>query len=211
MFCNLLFLVIFLLCPAYSHNNLEKSKLCILDEVLRFCEGNGKKYITITSIHSSKQTMHQAQILLSLSQQRKMYAKVTSWHEVVTQMNTDSVNGQMMDMTIILTSCKEVMDRERVMQLVETISETKIRSCILAVIPANYTIHQDGSSSYRETKFDVLYSVLSEWQRNAFFYVTFESKIKDRRIWNQIITLRGDAQVIVNEMEFEHDYRVIER
>ena len=208
LFCQLIFLVcahshIFWVKPRKSD---FKPNIAILENVLNFCEANGKKFITVTSYSKKPDNniSRQKAILFALAKKRKVYTRFLLFHEAMML-----INMQEIDTTIILTNYKNIVDDEVIEKYLKLTSQTKIRSAIW-VMSRNEVL----ASRPHHPKLDFLLPSLSKLRMNMFFYVVYDYTMEDESIgvvWNQIITLQDDPKVIVNELVFDNEYRIIER
>ena len=213
MYLKLLYPFTFLICVfssvciVTSSKSIMKRNVAILDNVLNFCESNGIFFITLTSYskHVDKQVLRQKATLFSLAQKRKMYTRFLSFYQALSQ-----INFQEIDKTIILTNYKSILSEDgNTNEYLKLISQTKIRSSILVI-----STTEDTSSQDKQFKLDSIFPALSKLQVNMFFYVVHDYIMENGNIgfvWNQIITLQNDRQVIVNELVFDSEQRIIER
>ena len=196
-----------LLC-SYSTSCKKERNNALLENLLNFCEANGKKFITVTSILNDKEmpTFRQISVLFSLTQKRKIFTRFLPFNEVISQANFKAIES-----TIILTNYKNIQDENNSVvlgQYMKLISKTKVRSSILVI--SNFS---EGIGN-NEIKLGVINDALSMLRKNMFFYVLYDDMLNNgtfRFVWNQVITLQNDPKVVFNELLFDSESRVLER
>ena len=195
-----------IICIVASKKSVMKRNVAILDNVLKFCEANGKKFITVTSYskHVDMNILHQKHILFALAQKRKMYIRFLTFDEAMSLINVREI-----DNTIVLTNYKSILsDSGAADEYLKLISQTKIRSSMLVIS----TI--EDTSLAEQFKLDFIFHALSDLQMNMFFYIVHDYVMENGAVgflWNQVITLQNNEKVIVNELLFDIEYRIIER
>ena len=205
----------FLICTYFlvwygsaSEHPAIKPKLAILNNVLMFCEANGKKFVTVTSYSERRDNstiIYPISTLFTLTKQRKLYTRYLRVEEARSHINMPKI-----DSTIILVNYQiiENNDTSVINDIIRVISRTKIRSSIL-VISTNV-----GAGRNIKIKIDAIISALSECQQNMFFYVVHDYVMKNGSIgflWNQLITLQNNPKVISNSIVFDSEYKIVER
>ena len=189
-----------------------KSNANFIDDILRFCESNGKKYSSVTSFthNLDRKTIRQRELLFSLAQRRKMYTRfLSSFSNAKDLIARDFARRRSVDRidsTIIFTSNEEIVDKKIAEEYLKLISQTKIRSSILVI--------GGDVSNPKPFNIDILTSILTQLQENIFFYVVYANKMKNGTIgmiWNQVIMLQNNPKVIVNKLAFDESYRIVER
>ena len=182
-----------------GHRKLP-SRLLILDNVIEFCEANGKKYLSMVSINDDRYTS----TLMSLTHGRKMYFKTLKINEAI-----EKANIREMEDKIILVNYRNMKRNQSLVQdIVRLISKSKIRSCVLVISTFEKTVVNDSIN------LEPITAALSVLQQNIFFYMVYNHQIDDgseEYLWNQVITLQNNPKVILNQLEFDSDYRIQER
>ena len=92
-------------CASMEHHVIQP-KFKILNNVLTFCEANGKKFLTVTSYsngRSNRKLLHPASTIFSFIQKRKLYARHLQPEEALLQTDMRQI-----DSTIILVDYKTI-------------------------------------------------------------------------------------------------------
>ena len=182
------------------------SRFDILSNVLNFCEANGKKYISITSISIVKNNMSLREhfIMLSLSQRRKMYLKYVPFDKAVEEVNIREIESK-----IILVSYETIQSNQTIVEdVIHLISHSKIRSSILVITKLGDRAGAD------EVSLEPIVLALSNLQQNLFFYIVYDHLMKNGSkefAWTQVITLQNNPKVILNNLLFDSESRIKER
>ena len=207
MFSNitLLFLVAFsaqwIPCTAMQYHTQEKRAL--LKNVIKFCEANGKKFLmfTTSSQYEYSNMVHQIYKIFSSTQNRNMFSRY--WN-----IDDDDPNFEYksMDSIIILASNKDIQSYNETMNsYIELISETKIRSSILVI---------SKNTRFEKIDLDPILSTLSTINKNTFFYIVHHHLMENGTeilLWHQVISLQNEPHIILNQLEFDSRFRIIER
>ena len=190
---------------SHSHNEVPP-RFSILANVLKFCEANGKKYISITSLDDEKNitSLRQYFIMLSLSQNTKIYSKTMPIHEAIEKANIREIENK-----IILVNYGSIHnnDNKVVENIIQLISKSKIRSCVLVIST------MDNKSLDDNIDLQPFIDALSNLQQNLFFYLVHDHQEKDggqEFYWSQVITLQNNPKVIFNQLAFDSEYRIKE-
>ena len=182
-----------------GHRKLP-SRLLILDNVIEFCEANGKKYLSMMSINDDRYTS----TLMSLTHGRKMYFTTLKINEALEKANIREIEDK-----IILVNYQNMKRNQSLVQdIVGLISKSKIRSCVLVISTFEKTAANDSIN------LEPMIAALSILQQNIFFYMVYNHQIEDgseEYLWNQVITLQNNPKVILNQLEFDSNYRIQER
>ena len=212
MYWNLNFQFVFLLF-IFSNLFLEttsksfsKSNADILENVIRFCDANGKRFITVTSYSNSvdKTTRNKKYILLSLTQKKTIYSRFLPSLSAASSLT--EMRG--IDNTIILSNYNEIAETRVAEEYINLIHRTKIKSSILVISSAEII------SRPEQFKMNSLFAALSKFQKNVFFYVVYDYRMNNGTrgvVWNQIIALQNNEQVVTNELTFDTEYKIKER
>ena len=200
-----LFLVSFyaqwMTCTAMQYHTQEKRAL--LGNVIKFCEANGKKFLmfTTSSQYEYKNMVHQVYEIFSSTQKRNMFSRY--WN-----IDDDHPNFEYkpMDSIIILASNKDIQsNNETLNSYIELISETKIRSSILVI---------SKNTKLEKINLDPIVKTLSTIKKNTFFYIVNHHLMENGTeilLWHQVISLQNEPHIILNQLEFDSMFRIIER
>ena len=192
---------------SHSHNEVPP-RFSILANVLKFCEANGKKYISITSLDDEKNitSLRKYFIMLSLSQRAKIYFKIVPIHEAIEKANIREIENK-----VILVNHRSIHNNNSkvVENIIQLISKSKIRSCVLVIS----TMDNDGNNENDDLDLQPFIDALSNLQQNLFFYIVHDHVEKDGSqefVWSQVITLQNNPKVIFNQLAFDSEYRIRE-
>ena len=207
MFSNItfLFLVSFYVqwrtCTAIQYH--KQDKLTLLSNVIKFCEANGKKFLVFTtsSQYNDRNMVHQVYSVFSSTQNRNMFSRY--WNIEDENLNFEY---KPMDSIIILASNKDIQsNNETTNSYIELIAETKIRSSILVI---------SKNTKFEKINLDPIVSTLSTIKRNTFFYIVHHHVMGNGTeiiLWHQVISLQNEPHIILNQLEFDSMFRIIER
>ena len=145
--------------------------------------------------------VHQVYKIFSSTQNRNMFSRY--WN-----IDDDHPNFEYnpMDSIIILASNKDIQsNNETLNSYIELISETKIRSSILVI---------SKNTKLEKINLDPIVTTLSTIKKNTFFYIVNHHLMENGTeilLWHQVISLQNEPQIILNLMEFDSMFRIIER
>ena len=180
-----------------------QEKRALLKNVIKFCEANGKKFLmfTTSSQYEYSNMVHQIYKIFSSTQNRNMFSRY--WN-----IDDDDPNFEYksMDSIIILASNKDIQSYNETMNsYIELISETKIRSSILVI---------SKNTRFEKIDLDPVLSTLSTINKNTFFYIVHHHLMENGTeilLWHQVISLQNEPHIILNQLEFDSRFRIIER
>ena len=145
--------------------------------------------------------LHNVYNIFSSTQNRKMFSRY--WNIEDEDLN---VEYQPMDSIIILASNKDIQSYNETMNsYIELISETKIRSSILVI---------SKNTKFEKIDLDPILSTLSTINKNTFFYIVHHHLMENGTeilLWHQVISLQNEPHIILNQLEFDSRFRIIER
>ena len=144
---------------------------------------------------------HQVHDIFSSTQNRNMFSRY--WN--IEDENPNS-EYKPMDSIIILASNKDIQsNNETINSYVELISETKIRSSILVI---------SKNTKFEKINLDPIVTTLSTIKKNTFFYIVHHHVMENGTetiLWHQVISLQNEPHIILNQLEFDSMFRIIQR
>ena len=178
----------------------------LLHDILKFCESNGMKFITVIS-HSSgadDDILRSSHAFFAAAYRKGLRTKFIFIDNLQFVNDITSV-----EYTIILTNTKLINNTEYVDKYLSYISQSKVASAILAILT-----FPNGPRKDQVYNSELLHSKLSNLSKNMFFYTVDDSHMEDggnRVSWNRIITLQNNKQVVVNKLTMDENRKLSER
>jgi hypothetical protein len=178
---------------------LTHKKPVSIYNILQFCQDNSLKYITFVTIDKDSpgsqlflsQLITQAHLTDSIRSRliktkRNDVGKLNLWP-----------NHEYDKDTLVVISSPDTKDW---MHYLELISITKIRSSIFVIVePLENNVVQE------------IRKLLSKISENVYFYLLYTEETSEPRImWEKLITLKHNPQVVSNELHFDSFGRMVE-
>ena len=207
MFPNIIFLFFvsfyaqWMMCTAMRYHAQKERDL--LSNVIKFCEANGKKFLmfTTSSQYEYSNMAHQVYNIFSSTQNRNMFSRYWNIKD-----ENPNFEYKPMDSIIILASNKDIQsNNETINSYIELISETKIRSSILVI---------SKNTKFEKINLDPIVTILSTIKKNTFFYIVHHHVMENGTeiiLWHQVISLQNEPHIILNQLEFDSMFRIIQR
>ena len=171
-------------------------------EILEFCQNNDWKYLTVLAKHKNLLQREHSLFLMDLTQKAKEASslrsrRIESQTDSFKNNNPSTIYDLKMDSLIVVSSTEE----RELKQFLNIISKTKIKKALLVFFD---TLNQN--------KIKELKGLVSRLSENMYFYVYYSTidagSGSYRLMWERVISIRHNPQVIMNQLEFSSFGRI---
>ena len=169
-------------------------------KILEFCQSNDWKYLTVVAKHKNSLQKEHNIFLTDLIQKAKEASFLRSRRielqaNAFKNNNSDSTYDLKMDSLIVLSSS----DERELKMFLNMISKTKIKKALLVFLNA-----------LNQNEIVELKNLVSRLSENMYFYLYYSTIDAGsyKSMWERIITIRHNPQVIMNQLEFSSFGRI---
>ena len=182
----------------------------LVSDVILFCKSNGRKMLTFISIGDKDGyniTIDEKRISTYVvpqilnSQYNSSYSRFfSSFLEAKQEIKVRLAS----DTFVFLLPLPALSDNTLSTDIFEFISQNKVKSCIVMVLEQNYP--------FQDVENDIVSPILRNLKLSLFFYLVRSGtqNISAKSVWKQVITLKNNPQVVIDDIKFDTNLMIKE-